>query len=118
MEDGSPSVAGSADACSAFKKEEEDVELHELVEEGAELTEDEIGTRERQDDDDAGCGGGREQGGGTSGADDGDHDRINYYDLRSLLAKIELGICPNFRSSATRVFWDYTMHIFGLSRRG
>jgi len=117
VEDGRFSVAGSAG--SAFEKEE-DVELHELVEEGEEPTEDETGTRERQDDDDAGCGGGREQGGGTSGADDGDRDRdrINYYDLRSLLAKIELGICPNFRSSATRVFWDYTTHIFGLSRRG
>jgi len=102
LEDGSCSVAGSAAACSAFEKEEEeDVQLHKLVEEGAELTDDEIGTKEHQDDD-----------------DDDDRDRINYYDLRSLLAKIELGICPNFRSSATRVFWDYTTHLFGLSRRG
>ena len=43
---------------------------------------------------------------------------INYYDLHSLLAKIELRICPDLRSSATRVFWDYATHIFGLSRRG
>jgi len=116
VEDGSCSVAGSADACSAFKKEEEEhVQLHELVEEGAE-----IGMKEHEDNDDAGCGGGREQGVRTSSAGDGDRDRdgINYYDLRSLLAKIELRICPDFRSSATRVFWDYATLIFGLPRQG
>ena len=105
-----------------FEEEEEDVEIHELVEEDAELLEVEIGTRERQDDDDAGCGlgGAREQGGETSGADGDDRDRVNSYDsdLRSLLAEIEFRICPNFRSSVTRVFWDYTAHVFGLSRRG
>ena len=65
-------------------------------------SEDETGTRERQDGDDARCGGGGEQGGGTSGADDDDRDRNNYYDLCSLLVKIELRICPDFRSNATR----------------
>lgn len=123
VEEGSPSVAWSAATSWASEKEEEedeteDVQLHELVEEGVELTDDEIGIKEHQDDENAGCRGARELGGGTSSAGDGDGDNINYYDLRSLLAKIWFTICPDFRYRATGIFWDYTTLIFGPSWRG
>ena len=118
MEDGSPSVAGSADACSAFEKEEEE-DIQELVEQGAELTDDEIGTKEHQDDDDAGCGGGRELGGGGSSSTvGGDGDRDGIQGLRSLWEKISLAVRLGSGYRTPGMFWNYTTHIFGLSRRG
>ena len=125
VEDGGPSVARSAAAFWAFEKEEkedeaEDVPFHKQVEGGPELTDDEIGIKEHQDDDSAGRGGARGLGGGRrrSSTGDGDGDRDGISDLRSSWAKISLAISPDFRYSATDMFWDYATFIFGLSRRG
>jgi len=113
VEEGSPSVAGSAAASWASKKDEEEdeaeVPLHKLVEEeGAELTDDETGIKKHQDNDGAGCGGGRELGGRSSTGDgDGDGDRddgIN--DLRSLWANISLTVRLGSIYSTPGVFWN------------
>lgn len=130
MEDGSPPAGGSAAASCAFETEEgddaEEFLFHKLIEEAsADLADERIGIEEHQVDNNAGCRGDRELGGGTSSASGSDHDRdhddTDYYDLRSLLEKISLAsesICHDLRYSATGMFWDYTTHIFGLSRRG
>ena len=116
VEDDRPSVVGSAVASWACGKE--DAQLHKLVgEEGAEITDSEVGIKEHQDDDNTGCRGDKELGGGgtsSAGANDSDHERngIDYYDLHSLLAKISHAICHDLRYSATGMFWDW------LQRRG
>ena len=115
-----PSVAGPA--ATPWTCGKEDTQLHELIEEeGVEITDSEIGIKKRQDDDNTGCRGDREREGGTSSAGDSDrdHDRdgTDYYDLRSLLAKISLAICHDLRYSATGMFSNYTTLIFGLPRR-
>lgn len=126
MEDGSPPAGGFGAASCAFETEEgdgaEEFLFHKLIDEAsADLADEGIGIEEHQVENSAGCRGDRELGGGTSSAGCSDHDRdhdgTDYYDLRSLL-KISLAICHDLRYSATDMFWDYTAHIFGLSRQG
>jgi len=97
------------------KKEKEamDVPLHELVQEGAGLTEDKIGSKEHQDDDNARRGGSRELGGGRSTTGNGDRDRDGIHDLCLMWEKISPAEHPASRYSASGMFRHYTTRIFG-----
>ena len=115
MEEGSPSVAGSAAASWACGGEEEEDEaeeipLHKLVEEeGAELTDDETRIKKHHENDSAGCGGGRELGEGRRSTGDGDGNGdsdggIN--DLRSLWANISLTVRLGSIYCTPGMFWN------------